>query len=136
MVTLHFCSGRNQLQVDRDRIPYADFGNYHGGCMGTLCLGNILELGSERDMVTDYLVYLCCFFACPIHQGLEGKKSSGPLHRWICVCIVHLFRSQLSHLRTSQLPLSVKVYTIPHRTYGPNFFSELGSPLPSYPHLR
>ena len=39
--------------------------NHHRGCLGQFSLGDILVLGSQRDLVFDYLVYLCNPFAMP-----------------------------------------------------------------------
>ena len=57
-------------------------------------LGELLELGSERDMEPDYMV---CIRHIPAHQageGMEGKEGGGNSNNRICSGDIHLFRSE------------------------------------------
>src|SRR3989304_3771521 len=82
------------------------------GSMGQLCLGNLLELGPERDMVSYYMVSLCGISACEGNQRLEGQKSRLSFHSGPFVDFLLFLESAINYEVTSRgytLQLSKKV---------------------------
>jgi len=93
--------GRDQLQIDCDRFPNVEPGDHYGRCLGELCLGKLLELGSQRDLVPHYLVCLCSLLACSIYKRLEGKKGSHSVDCWICRSLIYVFWRELYYFGAS-----------------------------------
>lgn len=58
-------------------ICYAllNFADHYRGHMGRICMGKILAVGSQRNLVTDNLGYLCHLFAWPACSGVAGCKG-------------------------------------------------------------
>ena len=79
---------------DHVRVSFP-FGRYHHGrCLGKLRLGTVLGLGSQRNMVTDYVVHICHAPACQIDAWLARATNRLPFGARFCCGAVHLFRCQ------------------------------------------
>ena len=63
-----------------------------GHVMGRERLGKLLELGSEGNVVADYVVYLCDRAACPSHRRLERQAGGPAFHNRIFHHHHRLFR--------------------------------------------
>src|SRR3989304_5229231 len=90
------------------------------GSMGQLCLGNLLELGPERDMVSYYMVSLCGISACEGNQRLEGQKSRLSFHSGVFGGCIPLLGCEFRFAGTSRIrinELSKKVSTPTVSTY-------------------
>jgi len=87
------------------------------GRRGLIMPGKLLELGSKRDLVSHYVVRLCCFPSCSVYEGLEGKKTAIlSIVGFFCRSL-YLLRCQLPHLWTAQLsliPLHSPLETVSH----------------------
>ena len=69
---------------------------------------NLLELGSERDMVVYYMVYLRGLHALAIQRDEgQGLGNSGG-HR-ICLRHIHVSRGELSIGRTARLRMKISI---------------------------
>jgi cytochrome c-type biogenesis protein CcsB len=64
--------------------------------------GRYWGLGSQRDLVTHHLVYLCHVPSCPFNARMAGEKDGRALHRRVWSRTIHLFRRQ-SAARPAQL---------------------------------
>lgn len=53
-------------------------------------MGELVELGSERNMVFDYLAGVRRVSACSVHERLAGEKSSNAFGIRLYVCIVYV----------------------------------------------
>jgi len=71
--------------------------------MGQFSMGKLLVLGSERDVVFDYLVYLCHDATCQENAWVVRETNSVPIHPGVYGCYLHLFWRQLSVVRLTQL---------------------------------
>jgi len=68
--------------------------------LGQPGLGALLELGSKRSLVLDYLAFLCPLSSYQTGHGLERKKISSNCHYWFSGCSFYFFRGQLPAVRT------------------------------------
>ena len=74
-------AGRDRLQDDRHRVSALDDRHRHRRLLGQCRLGNLLELGSQRNLVADRLVYLCGLSARQDYPRLAGNQGGDPVHR-------------------------------------------------------
>jgi len=82
------------------RVPMAEHRDHHRGRLGQRGLGDLLELGPQRDLVAHHLVRLRHRPARAFRQGLDWKPHRLPVHNRIHLSDLHLFRCQLSPLWT------------------------------------
>ena len=59
--------------------------------MGKFGLGHLLVMGSERNMVSDNLVYLCDIAACKDDERLGRKENRLSFHNRISGRYVYIF---------------------------------------------
>ena len=95
--------GLGMVYLLGNRIFVAD-SRYHHRChMGKLCMGNLLELGPQGDLVADHLVCVCHSLTCQIHHRMGRKQNCLVCHRRFCLGDVHLLRGELPPTGSPQL---------------------------------
>ena len=95
--------GRLLLSHHRRGIPPDDLGDHHRRGVGEFGLGQLLDLGSQGDVVPDRMADLRCLPACPDRQGLEGETNRMAFRRWIRRHLVLLPGGEFTAFRPAQL---------------------------------
>ena len=84
-------------------FPSVDPRNHHRCHLGGICLGPLLGLGSQGDMVSDHLVSLCRLASSAADRGMEGPQSRDHGHCRVPGGSVHLPRREPRAPRASYL---------------------------------
>ena len=87
--------GRTEPSNDNVRVSIFDNRHHNRSGLGQFSLGPLLGLGSQRNLVPDYLVHLCDIAACPDDERLGWQTHCISFHPWIYCCTLYIFRSKL-----------------------------------------
>ena len=101
-------SGSGRVESPNDYVWFSLFVHryhYRFG-LGEFSLGQLLVLGPERDLVSDYLVYLCNPVTCQDDAGMVWQTDRLSFNHRIYSGFVHLFRCE-PPARFAQLWVSV-----------------------------
>jgi len=88
--------GRTEPSNDNVRVFIFDNRHHNRRGLGQFSLGPLLGLGSQGNLVPDYLVHLCDIAACPDDERLGWQTHCISFHHWIFCCALYIFRSELS----------------------------------------
>jgi len=78
----------------RTNMGFLNHWHHHRSSMGQFSLGQLLVLGSKRNMVVDHMVDLCHLASRQIRTGLEWQTGCLAFHYRIHGGDVYLFRCQ------------------------------------------
>lgn len=85
--------GRAYLSQCGDWLYLFNIGDYYWFCLGVLCMGVLLELGSKGNVVSHNMAYLRCNASFQIPPGLERQEDGFNEHYRLCLRALYLFRS-------------------------------------------